>query len=262
VNIVNPLNVVYLKGSETTDGSIRLIIDPSDERATLEIRQNEVWNFAELKLAQGSLLLGREASVSAASHHLVIKSPVIEEKHLVVNQDFDDTGTKSPESTIAAAKQIRVIGQSDNSVEQSLNNHSSVLAVTNESIVDKLYLKTGSVVASANIKVVLSHGIPPNDAVSFQFNIPASSFPANSEVIIDLSPGDGFNPNIQANLFVTSNNAFSLLYDTTSTFLWFALDSQQIDHEEVLTESLVLSNDLRIAFNNTGELARGNPVFT
>lgn len=262
VNVANANDIVYIVGNDVTDGSIRVILDALSGIATIENRADGVWNPGEFQLAQGSLHLGRDVRLSAAGHHLIITTVDEDtEKTLVLGQQFDDTGTGFPESSIVSALEIRVIKQSDNSVSLTLTDHSSVIS-SSLALVEKMYIQTGSTAASSDVEFILSEGISPDDIVVFQQNFPSSTFPADSEVEIDVSPGIEFNPDRQINASFTSDTAFTLLYDTTSTFLWFATDEQQIDHEDLLTETLILTNDLSIVFTNEGELLRGNEVFT
>lgn len=261
VNITNPFDIVYIFGNEETDGSVRVILDTISDIATVETRADGVWNPGEFQLSQGSLFLGREVKLSAAGHHLIITTTDADvEKTLVVGQEFDDTGSSEPESTIVSSLDIRVVSQSDNSVSLTLTDHSSVIS-SDLALVEKVYIQTGSTSATSDVQFILSEGVSPDEIVVFQQNFPSSIFPADSEVEIDLSPGVEFSPDREINISFTSDDAFTLLYDTTSTFLWLATDEQQISHEDILTETLVLSNDLSIAFTNEGELLRSNKVF-
>ena len=47
---VNNNNVVYIKGSEFVDGSIRLILNPGDDDIEFEKRKNGIWNATDLKI--------------------------------------------------------------------------------------------------------------------------------------------------------------------------------------------------------------------
>jgi len=253
-------SVLYIEGDEFTDGSRRIIIDLLDNTATVESRATGVWNPGELQLAQGSLLLGREVKLSALGQHILITNPV-EDQRIVLDQGFNDFGTGFPQSTILAPLIVRLVIQPDDSEELVLTEHTSAIVPVALNLSSVAYLKTGSVGATDDVSLVFSEGIPPNDIIFFKQNFPASEFPANTEVVIDMTPGVNFDANVQINGFISSETAFALRYDTTSTFLWFALDTQQQGDEDLLTETLVLANDLSITFSNELELTRSNPVF-
>ena len=256
----NPLGVLYLKGNEFLDGSIRIILG-DDGIATVEERAISVWNPGELELAQGSLLLDRDVKLSAAGHHLVVTAPEIEKKHVIVGQDFDDSGTNPPESASVGPKITRVVRQPDNSVELTLANHSSTISTTELLLCPTIYVQTGGTAASGDVQVLLTEGVPPNDIDFFRKNFPASKFIANTELVLDLSADVQFDPGVQINAIFTSPSAFTMRYDATGTFLWFAIDLQQMLHEDMLTETLILANDLRVCFANDLDLPRPNFVF-
>lgn len=50
VNIVNPLNVLYIKGNESTDGSKRIIFTGGNPFIQLETRRSGVWQSIDLIL--------------------------------------------------------------------------------------------------------------------------------------------------------------------------------------------------------------------
>jgi len=254
----NPFDVLYLKGDETTDGSIRLIVDTLSDTATIEVRADGVWNLGELLLAQGSLNLGRDIRLSAAGHHVLVTDLVVPEQLFLLEVPYDDTGTGFPRTQIMTEKLIRRIQQPDNSGALTVATHTASIAAVNEVLTTLLYLQTGATAASAEASLVLTAGVPPNDVVFFQKNFPASQFPANSEIQIEMAPGVEFDPGEQINITLSSANAFTILYDSTLTIPWFALDFQQLGHEDLLTETLVLSNDLSLTFSNDLELARPN----
>lgn len=56
VNIENPLDVVYLKGDDTTDDSIRFILDIGDTFLEIEKRINGIWNPTGLQITDRFLI--------------------------------------------------------------------------------------------------------------------------------------------------------------------------------------------------------------
>ena len=255
-NTTDP-GTVYVRGSEFVPESVRFQMDELSDVAEVQRRSNGVWNPGELQLAQGSLLLGRDVSLSAAGHHLIVRVPD-EHQSLILEASFDDAGSEPPTVPILDELLVRRIQQPDDSGPSTLAVHTASIVSLNLVLTTRLYLQTGATAASDDVALVLSSGIPPNDNVFFKQNFTASKFPANSEIEIDLSPGVEFDPGIQINSNISSPNAFTLLFDATLTVPWFALDFQQQGHEDILTETLVLGNDLSIAFSNDLELVRPN----
>lgn len=257
----NP-TTIYLTGDDDLNNSRRMVIDDITGVPTVETFLDGVWNLGELQLSQGSLLLGRDVSLSAAGHHIIVSTPDLELQSILLEELFDDSGSGPPLAPILGPLQSRVVRQPDDSAEQTLTDHTSEDVATGRLLSTAVYLKTGSVAASEDVAMLLSEGIPPNDIVLFKINFPASVFPANSEIVIDITPGVQFVPGTQLNLSITSDVAFSMRYNAAETLLWIADDIQQLGHEDILTETLVLAGDLSIAFSNNLELARPNKVFT
>jgi len=237
-------SILYIKGDEDTDGSIRLIIDIISGVTAVEERSGGVWNLGEFQFAQGSILIGRDTKISVSGHHLVLNSPDFGRNHIIVAQDLQAESTGPPQATILGPFSIRQISQPDNSTSLTLANHASSVTATGFLLVTAVYLQVGAIGASDDVSVSFSIGIPTNDTIFFQKNYPASDFPANSEVRVDLSPGVEFDPGFQVNGFIDSPNAFTMRYNISSTVLWFAVDLQQLDHEDILVETLLLGNDL------------------
>lgn len=265
VNVENPLDVVYVSGDETTNGSVRIVIDALNDIATIEERTDGVWNIGELQLSQGSLLLGRDLRISAGGHHIIVTTQDIPNQSLLLAVPFDDTGTFNPENTILGPRFVRRVQQPDDSGSVTTDDHTTAIVALNLTLSTEFYIKVGETGASEDVSIVLSEGVPPNDIVFFQKNFPASAFPANTEISFSLEPGVQFDADIQINSIITSAAAFTLLYESTLTVPWFALDFQLQEHEDLLTETLVLGNDLSLTFSNQLELARPNkdlPVLT
>ena len=258
----NPTGLFYIKGSAEVEGSRRIVIDDLTGFPEIEVRINNVWNAGGMQIAQGSLLLGSGVRLSALGHHLLVTNLGPRGQQIALDQSFDESGTGAPETPIMGPLTSRVIIQPDNTTELILTEHTSPVVVANLVLCTQMYIQIGSVAASADVRVVFSEGIPPDDIVFFKQNFSALKFPANTEVIIETPPGINFDPAAQLNAFFTSPEAFAMRYNATSTALWFALDVQQQSHEDLLTESLTLSNDLSICFSNELELTRPNFVFT
>ncbi len=72
----NPRDIVYIKGNETTDGSIRFRFitrvppDPQEPDAHIELRNAGVWNDTGMIFSSMSINLGRDLSVSAVGEFL------------------------------------------------------------------------------------------------------------------------------------------------------------------------------------------------
>lgn len=248
----NPRDVVYIKGDNFTDGSIRVRFGP-DDIAVIETRMDGVWNLGELELSRGSLHLGRGVRLSAVGHHLVVDSPVETQSHLITSASFDDSGSEQPHAVLLDPRVTRIVVQADNSREETLAIHTPLAFVQIGSLIHQVYFQTGVTAASGPVLVEFSTGVPPNDILFFRENFPASAFPASTEIILDLFPGVIFFTGEQVNLRFESDNAFSLLYEALpGPNLWTALDLQ-VDREETLF-SFPSGFDQLMVDRNTGEV--------
>jgi len=72
VTVANPRDLLYIRGNEITEGSIRFhfIGDPGETFGHIELRDEDVWNDTGLTFSSGSINLGRDLSVSAVGEFL------------------------------------------------------------------------------------------------------------------------------------------------------------------------------------------------
>ena len=111
----NSTGNTYIKGDENTNNSIRLIDD--NGTPVFQKRINGVWNDSDLRVSGDSLHIGRDLSISAAGHHMVVSSKSGSGKFLLIPAPFSDSGTNEPEMPILNVKETRIITQSDNTNE-------------------------------------------------------------------------------------------------------------------------------------------------
>ena len=234
VGVNNSSNVVYIKGSAQVDGSVRLILG-NNNIPQVQSRTDGVWNLGELELSRGSLLLGREVSLSGVGHHLVVDSPVDDERHIVVSTGFNDAGSGLAHSTILGVRTNRLVVQPDDSLEQLLALHAASSTIPIKAFFHTIYFKIGATGATAPVNFEFTEGIPPNDVLLFSENFPTSVFPADTEISLDVSPGVIFPVGVQINFNVSSDNAFSMLHNAAATELWTAVDLQPITDEELVS---------------------------
>lgn len=256
VGVNNPGNIVYLIGNENTDGSIRLI-PGTDDIQQIQKRENGVWNPTSLELSADSLNMGLGFKLSVASSHLIV-APEGSKKGIVTTTRYDDTGSEEPHSVFLSTKDIRVVVQSDESLEQTLTNHIGVAIVAADAFGAAVYFKTGSIGASAPVLFENTEGIPPNDILFLRKEFPASTFPANTEVKIDIDSGVVFSIGTQVNPKLTSAQPFSILYNAAGIRFWTAVDRQKFTEESIFTyptgfARILMAGDGNPVSDNSGE---------
>lgn len=232
--VIPSLALVNPDGSIYNGNDIRVIVTAT-AAPIVEKNIDNVWNRAEWGLASDGLQLGENVTVQAVGHHLQIKSLAPPIKAIIAAAHYDDTGSEPPHTLVFGPIQTRFVFQADDTLEKTLTDHTFSVISTIEAIRYKIYYKTGVAAATAEVEAKLSSGIPPNDIEFFSIKMPASHWPANSEVEIDLSPGVGFKIGDQINWIVSSANAFSLKYEATGIIPWILLDFQTYVLENIVT---------------------------
>lgn len=250
VSIRNSRGVSYILGDERTDGSIRLILKENDKDITLEQRKSGVQNPTGIRIAAGTLFLDHEASISSVGTSIQVNTTESDTKSLVVDIEFDDSGTVLlPRSPIVDDLVDNLVIQPDFSEDIISTQVSGSLTFATSRLLHTLNLKTGSVAATEDISFILSRGITPGGTVVFDLNIPASAFPANSDISIDMGVGLGFNAGAEVFFSFTSISNISLLGDI-SDLPFITIDTQLSGFQSVLTENFVIDNELNMAFGN------------
>ena len=79
--------------------------------------------------------------------------------------------------------------------------------------------------------------------MAYSINLPASQFPANSDVEVIFTPGIGIGTGDEITFGFFSEADFSLLGDSSEA-MFISIDTQLVDFEDIVVENLVLNNDL------------------
>ena len=243
----NPNDIVYIKGNETTDGSIRLIINGQDI-TSLESRALGVWNRSELELSGKTLFLGSNLALAAVGSSLLIKSLEGSKKFIGIDAEFNDEGSLPPRSPLVGELVPRLILQPIFSTEEisKIFTRAATIEQPISGFGSVFYLKTGSKDATAPVTIEITGGLVPGGDTFFKEEFPASVFPKNTEVVIPLSTPVGFFAGQSILSTVFSADEFSLLGDIGGEF-WVAFDFQFVEFEELLPHSSgtdrILSDD-------------------
>lgn len=251
----NPAGVVYLLGDEFTDGSIRLIVDV--DIPEVQERKSGIWVAGELRLDASTLFLGRDVSIKGIGSHLQINSEESGNKSLLLETRFNDGGTELPHTHVLGPRQNRVVFVPDETGE--IITSLFELAVTSflTAFRYKYYFKSGSVAATQPVTMTLTKGSIPGGTLVFAEAMPASQWPANTEVEVDL--GIGISLSVGAPLLLTISSAanFSLVGDGTVEGTFFAMDFQAFSLQDVIdtptgTDRFLTDNSAEGMFDNDG----------
>ena len=261
VSITNPVGTIYVKGSEFVDGSIRLVPDAAGVNVEMQQRADGVWNETGLQLNAETLHLGRELEISGSGGFLQTTNIDSGLSSLLPRIPFDNTGTEAPVSRSLSNKLIRVVVQPDESTEVIGKSIVSLVTPQLNALATQVYLKTGSVGATAPVLHTLRKG-GPSGLIIWQRLHPTSVFGTpNVEIAIDFV---GMIELVLSELIhasFTSDNDFSMKQNAAQTNSWTAIDFFRRGKDILLTDNFVLGNDLAVAFNNELQLVHSNPVY-
>lgn len=184
--VFNPNEIVYVKGNESTDGSIRLVVDELLENVEFQFRSAGVWNVTGIQIAAASVFLGWSLKLSGVGEWLQTFEDVTGNNALIPHVFYTDAGTGTVHSPVLNAKLIKIIFQPDDSEEVTGTTLSiDVMGATN-ALLSKAYLRVGSIGATSPVMVTLRAG-SSTGVIFWQENFPASVFGTpNSEVDIEL----------------------------------------------------------------------------
>jgi len=249
VGVNNPGDTVYLVGNEFTDGSIKYVLEPGDTEVTLEKRADGVFNPTGLRLAANTLFLDRQLSISSIGVSIQVDAIGSGEKFLVPCVLFDDTGSEQAQAQIVDELVENFVVQPVFDTDDVSTAHSESLTVIFTRVVTIVKLKTGATAASTDVQFILSQGLSPGGTILSLINFPASKFPANSDITIIFDPGIGVATDDDITFGFFSDNAFSLLGDSSGD-MFIAIDTQLIDFQDIVVENLILDNNLDIMLDN------------
>ncbi len=111
VSITNPQNVVYVKGNELLDGSLRIIVDSTGSLFQFEERISGVWNITGLKALGISTDVSPITTIITAAGGLTITNTLMR----IVSDGGDVNITANPQISAGTldGQQIFIEGTSD-----------------------------------------------------------------------------------------------------------------------------------------------------
>lgn len=259
INRRNPLRVVYIKGDELTDGSIRILPDLTGENAEFQLRTGGIWNDTGLQIAASSIALGRDLKLSGAGEFLQTASVNQASEALIPHTNFTDSGTNFPITPVLGQLIERVVAQPDDSDERVGTTLSTSILSPFNGLLPKAYARTGSVGATEPVCLTIRNG-GPTGPIYWQRNLEAALLGTpNTEFEIDFEGFLQANIGILVHLEMVSDATFSLKTNPAGVW-WQALDFQVIAEEDLISDNLVLANDAGLVFQNDGGFI-ANDVF-
>tara|TARA_R110000772_G_scaffold73289_1_gene160291 strand:+ start:935 stop:1768 length:834 start_codon:yes stop_codon:yes gene_type:complete len=214
VNVSNAREYVYLKGDANTDGSLRIVPDQTvQENFEFQYRNNGVWNDTGIQISSATIFLGRDLEVKSAGDWILTTDVQKTHRALAPHIEFtDEEGTlEYAHLPILGALQADVPVQPDFSEEIITSSYSDTQTNPSDLLAQTIGMKTGSVAATEPVTISF---LRPSDTVFWTRNYPASHFPANSDITIDLLGLLEAFEGEQISTTITSDAPFSFLGDS------------------------------------------------
>lgn len=253
---------LYIVGSETVDGSIRLRFDvPNDDVAFMESRASGVWNDTGIRFASSSVKIGRDMTLSAIAGFLETDNPSQTAGHdrsFIPHIIFNENGTKDepPHTPILQAFETFVVfsGAVSEIVSTTIGQAYGVIPAR---IVEDSIHEVGTVGSSEPVTVSFYTG---NDNTGTLFNrriLPANALVADTTLTINYDEDLGFDANVPIFMEFTSDASFSLKTDSGGDILT-THTGHELDERDILIDDLIIKEDAGLVFANDASLVFKN----
>ncbi len=231
----NKENCLFLSGDGKTIGSRALFIDPDTGNPVIKrLISAGIWQPGSFEFGPDTVWIGKAAGLAAAGHHLLTED-IDGEFHLFPHSDFDGEISQSDTKTLYSYLSLNnQVGQPDFSNEWTGQTIGWIGASTVHGFVRKGYFKTGSVAASAPIRLKTYEGIDDTGKLVFDQSYPASQFPASSTVEVIENGFTELTPGLDLYMEMSSDEDFSILTDAAGTNPWAGYDVSLLRYDNFL----------------------------
>jgi hypothetical protein len=233
--VKNNREILYVKGSEDEDGSLRLIPDTIDGTdVQFQLRDNGVWNNTGIVISPTTLSLGDNCKLKAAGRWLHTSDVVAGFEALHPHIVFGDNGTE-PAGVMPALDplEVRLITQPNDAFTVFTTTVEADRFSADDILISGMYYRTGGLKAQAPITIEFRRD-SQFGTVFWTKTLPASDFPGNSEIFIQL---DGLLEQSAGETIYerwTSADTFSLKGAAFVGF-WRAIDQFKVNTDDIIT---------------------------
>ena len=260
VTKVNVPEIIYIKGNEVTDGSIRIEFTAGDTFAHIESRANGVWNDSGLRVSPNTLQIGRDISLSSAAGWLETDHTSAQLGHprsLIPHVEFEDEGTGLAHSPKAGP--LRIFPVYEGAVGEQIGTVlSQVFNVTPSRVLNKVFHEVGSVGATAPVTHRLYTGSDNTGTLFSEFVLPPEDVVANTTLTINYDKDLGFTDGQNFFMELSSTQNFSLKTDSGGNLLTIH-QAQELRELDIILDQLVVGKDADLVFANDASLIIYDP---
>ena len=262
----NPRDRVFVQSNEDGDSNtkegFRFIIKLVNGKNTVTVqarRLNGAYNDSAIATGANSVNIGPALTASATGRFIRTTDsaePNDKPSSLIPETPFNDFGSAFHEVPVVDVKRTSSVFPGPPVSEIINTTISQLIAPTTDEVVESATHQTGSLAATADVQYSIYAG-PTNSApLIFEFNFPATTFPANQTVLIDFGLSVRFHKNLTHLLELTSVNSLSLETDASNNIL---TDFQLHDFKTLtgVTDNFIVSKQLDVMLNKNLE-----PMYT
>ena len=226
---------VYIAGFEDIDDSKRIALDPDTDIPRIEKRVDGIWQPGSFEIAAGTLWVGKDAALSGVGHRLATESADGSIMHLHVQSEFDgEISTRDAHLAHIYNFVERMVLQSDDSNSWTGSSWESTSYSPYSTLSKKIYFKTGSVAATQPVRFRMYRGTDDTGILIFDQTYPASLFPADSEIELDLKGYLEFKNGTTYFNKISSSADLSLKVKADSSGIWLAVDMSFVREDNLL----------------------------
>jgi len=244
-------------GIDDPNGSVRLVVTQplgeEDNFPFFQLKKNNVYNKTGLSVSSGSINVGLDLTISAASSFIETFNPSVADEHqraLVPHITFDDDGTDtSPHSPVLKPLDTSVIfGPAVSEITSTVIGIS--FATTHARIIETLFHEVGSIGASAAVRHRIFVGTDNTGLLVNERNLGIGEVVANSTLAMEFNFDLGLRNNSPYFIELSSSVAFSLKTDSGGNPLLSFLE-EELGTLNMVTENLIWDNDLNHILDNS-----------
>ena len=233
---------LYLHGNESDDDSLRLYRDGS--LIVIEKKTDGIWQPSSLETGPNSLWVGPNVGVAALGHHLATESGD-GHLHFLAHSEFENGLTTTDSQILYAYDYIEnSIIQPDDSSEWSGTSLRFSIIPQTHTLLDVLSVKTGSIAATEQIKLLVRTDNPNNGTIVLNQDYPASYFTADSSVNLSLAGKVEFDASIAFYFEYSSSEIFSLKTNSSGTWPWAMISYSSIREDSLLQTTPYVDGDM------------------
>lgn len=242
VTRTNPIEFIYLKGSEFVDDSVRLSIDLDTQLSAIQKRIEGIWQPTSFITDVESIRLGLNVALGGIGHFLVTEA-ADGRLHFHAHSVFDG------ELTVVKTRIISAIDfdpfnedQPDFSGEFIGTDFGFQQFLSRHAIVQEVFWKTGAVAATDIVRWRIYRGEDSSGILIFDQKYPASNFPANSDIGLVAAGYIEFEDEAIHFVRLTSDANFSIRTNASVTEAYQSLAQTDVVYNQILGTAQYKSN--------------------